>query len=106
MRRIWIPQTVCGVLVVWAMYPGNPYGYYVFLRIVCFIVLGYLGWVAMQTGKHGWSWVFIAGSILYNPIFPIHLNRLIWAVINVLTLIVLAASATQLSRNPSQTRVR
>lgn len=35
-----------------------------------------------------WTWIFGIIAFVYNPILTIHLNRMIWSVINILTIII------------------
>jgi hypothetical protein len=79
-------------LLLWALYPHNPYGYYTFLRIFCFAGFGYLAWLAIKDKSLKWSTPFIIAAILYNPIIKVYLTRDVWSVINILTALLLAAS--------------
>jgi len=43
-KELWIPQAIAGAMLLWALYPENPYGYYVLLRWIvcpCFIYTGF-----------------------------------------------------------------
>ena len=31
-KELWIPQAVAGAMLLWALYPDNPYGYQKFIR--------------------------------------------------------------------------
>jgi len=67
-----------------------PYGYYQFLRIA---VTGTLIWLAIETWDHAVvveRLVLVALAISYNPVFKIHMEREIHAVVNVLTVVILA----------------
>lgn len=63
-----------------------PYGYYTLVRIV---TTGIFIWVSIIEYKKNSSsiltWGFILGAILFNPFIPIHLNREIWAPIDIIT---------------------
>lgn len=98
MKKIWIPQTVAGVMLAWALNPANPYGYYMLLRIVCCAVCVYLAIAAGNIGKTQWAWTLGVFAVIYNPIIRIHLTREIWSVVNVVTIVVLAVSVAQLER--------
>lgn len=87
MKRIWIPQAIAGVMLLWALNPENPYGYYILLRWVCCAAFTYLALKAHAQGKDGWVWVLGVMAVIYNPIIRIHLTREIWSVINIATLI-------------------
>jgi hypothetical protein len=98
MKKIWIPQAIAGVMLVWALNPANPYGYYMLLRIVCCAVCAYLAVAAANTGKTPWTWTLGIFAVIYNPIMRVHLTRDFWSVVNVVTIIVLAVSVSQLER--------
>ena len=86
MKKIWIPQTVATVMLLWALNPHNPYGYYILLRWVCCGVFAYLAFQALEEEKQQWVWVLGITAVIYNPIFRIHLNREIWSIVNVVTI--------------------
>jgi hypothetical protein len=92
MKRIWIPQTIAAVMLLWALNPNNPYGYYILLRVVCCAVFAYLAIHAASQEKQGWMWILGGTAVIYNPIIRIHLTREIWSVVNVATIIVAAIS--------------
>lgn len=76
--------------LIWGMQPGNPYGYFVFLRIV--VCLGAFVFAAIFAGqKRETLVVLFAGiAILFNPVFPIHLTRDKWLVIDAATIVMFA----------------
>jgi len=92
MRRTWLPQAVACVLLLWALYPGNPYAYYVLLRWACCAAFAYLAVQAFERNQRRWVWVLGVTAALYNPIAPAHLTREIWSVINVMTVAIAVAS--------------
>src|SRR5690349_11230057 len=77
-----IPIAVLG----WGMTSGNPYGYFVFLRVVvCFSAIVF---AALCSGKkwENLQFLFFAIGLLYNPFFPIHLERRSWLLFNVMAM--------------------
>ena len=100
-KRIWLPQVVVSVMLLWALYPGNPYGYYTLLRLVCCGIFAYLAVQAVLLNIQGWSWVLGITAVVYNPIIPIHLTRGIWSVVNIVTIGIAVVSifAIPLRRN-------
>jgi FtsH-binding integral membrane protein len=92
LKRIWIPQVVASALLLWALKPDNPYGYYILLRWVCCAAFAYLAIQALAHEKQGWVWVLGVTAVVYNPIIRVHLTRGIWSVINVATIVVAVAS--------------
>ena len=102
MRRIWIPQAIAVVMLLWALNPENPYGYYILLRWVCCAAFAYLAIKAFAQEKEGWVWVLGVTAVVYNPVIRIHLTREIWSVINVVTIIVAAISVVVLKSATEQ----
>jgi len=92
MKRIWIPQAIAIPMLLWALYPGNPYGYYRLLRVVCCAVFAYLCFSAVRLKLQGWAWVLGIMALIYNPLFPLHLTRTIWSVVNLVTVLIAIAS--------------
>lgn len=79
-------------MLLWALNPANPYGYYILLRWVCCAGFAYLAIQALAQEKHDWVWVFGVIAVLYNPIIRVHLTREIWSVANVATIVVAVVS--------------
>jgi len=92
LKRIWIPQAIVCLVLLWALYPDNPYGYYVLLRWICCAVFAYLALKALAHKKEGWTWILGVTAAIYNPIIPLHITREIWSVINVITIGIAIAS--------------
>lgn len=86
------------VMLLWALYPENPYGYYILLRWVCCAAFAFLAIQAFARNKTPWVWIFGVVAVVYNPIFRIHLTREIWSVVNVATILVAAVSVFALTR--------
>lgn len=89
MRRIWIPQAIIIVMLLWALNPENPYGYYIILRFVVCGVCAYLAFQAAEIEKIPWVWILGITAVIYNPIIRVHLNREIWSVVNMATIVML-----------------
>ena len=73
-------------MLLWALNPDNPYGYYILLRWVCCGLFAYLAFQAVEQEKQAWVWALGITALLYNPIFRVHLNRDLWSIINVVTI--------------------
>jgi len=77
-------------LLLWAIFPFNPYGYYQLLKVIVFCYMGYLVGSNFFKGKQeALLWIAIGIGLLYNPLFTIHLGRPIWTVVNVITVALL-----------------
>ena len=92
MRRIFIPQIVVSAMLLWALNPDNPYGYYMLLRWICCGVFSYLAVQAFSQGKIGWVWILGVVALIYNPFFRAGFTRDFWALVNVATIVVATAS--------------
>jgi len=92
MKRIWIPQLTVSIMLLWALNPENPYGYYILLRWVCCGVFAYLAFQAHSREQLGWVWILGITAAVYNPIIQVHLTREIWSAVNVITIGITVAS--------------
>ncbi len=86
-----------GMLVL-AVPPIWPYGYYTLLRIVVCGVAVYATYVGYNVGLRIFlvSWIFIA--LLFNPIIPIYLTKEIWVLIDIIVAIIFLVSIFILRR--------
>jgi phosphatidylserine synthase len=87
-----VPQIGAIIFLVWALAPWNPYGYYIFLRLVLCGVCGLAAASALTRNRQYFGWTLVCFAVLYNPIIPIHLNRETWFVINIITIASLSAN--------------
>ena len=80
-------------MLLWALNPDNPYGYYILLRWVCCGIFAFLAIRSVEKKeKQGWVWILGVTAVVYNPIIRIHLTREIWSIINVITIGIAVAS--------------
>lgn len=86
-----------GILLL-ALLP-MPYGYYTFTRICICILSGYLAYTSWEEKISLWMWIFFIVAIVFNPIIPIYLERGLWAVLDLVTAIILFVSISQLKLN-------
>jgi len=90
-------------MLLLALNPENPYGYYILLRWVCCPVFAWLAVESHARDKQGWMWVLGVTAAVYNPILPVHLTREIWSVVNVGTIVV-AITSIFLLKSPDNKR--
>lgn len=64
---------------------ANPPQFYELLRWVTFIVAGAGTRVALGTNQFGWMFTLVAIVVLYNPLFPVRLDRSTWFPLNLTT---------------------
>ena len=80
------------LMLLWALNPLNPYGYYILLRWVCCAVFVYLAIQAWNIEKQGWVWILGVTAAIYNPILRIHSTREMWSIVNLITIGLAVAS--------------
>jgi hypothetical protein len=83
-KELWIPQTVAGVMLLWALYPENPYGYYVLLRWIVCPCFAFAAVQAFGQDKTNWVWILGVTAAIFNPLIPVHLSRELWAVLDLM----------------------
>ena len=89
----YVLPTIIAIIMLGIGIPvGLPYDYYTLLRVAVAVIAGVLAWLSFDTEQGGWGWIMVTIAILYNPIFPIHLTKETWVVINSLTIIVFLIS--------------
>lgn len=91
------PSIIAGILLLLGILNGWPYDYYTILRwVVCgaaiFNAVGFY-----KSKLTGWVFVFGALAFLFNPLFPVYLNKSSWVGIDLIAAIVffLAAYSTK-----------
>ncbi len=82
--NIVIPSTISIILLLIAIPRGLPYDYYIFLRWVITVSSVYIAWTSYKLKDIFWIGVFGIVAILFNPIFPIHLTKETWVVIDLM----------------------
>jgi len=87
-KQLWVPQIICVIMLFWALNPENPYSYYTLLRWVCCGTFAYLAFQSFEQKMQGWVWILGGTALLYNPILRVHLNRELWSVVNVVTIVI------------------
>ena len=102
MKRNWLPQAIAGVMLLWALYPGNPSGYYTLLHWVCCGTLIYQACKAVSLRRHPWVWILGITAVVYNPIFRLHFNRELWFAINIITAVIVVVSVFALKIREKQ----
>lgn len=84
------PFTIASIALLLFALCDMPYGYYTFLRIVICLYCAISGITIINEQKQSSIGVLALGAaILYNPIIRIHLNRDIWEIINLCTIVLI-----------------
>ena len=77
---LYIAWLIAAVMLVFAAAEKQPDSFYTLLRWVCCAVFAYSAVTSLQIKRVLWLWVFGALAVLFNPIFPAHLDRSLWIV--------------------------
>lgn len=93
-------RVILVVLVLWALLPINPYGYYQLLKVVVCMGCSYLGVKTWNATKgRELAWLYITAAVIYNPLVPLHLGRPIWTLVNILTVAMLVVVELRLRKS-------
>tara|TARA_R110002051_G_C8724521_1_gene497149 strand:- start:1206 stop:1532 length:327 start_codon:yes stop_codon:yes gene_type:complete len=93
---------IVGAALLIAVLP-MPYGYYQLLRIGTFITFAALAYDAHTSCRGPYYWLWLLGlALLYNPVVPIHFERELWAVLNVLAAVALGGDLLYRRRDPDR----
>lgn len=69
---------VCGILLLLGIPTGWPYVYYVLLRwIICGASI-YVAFSFYRANLTGWTWIFAAIALLFNPVLPFYFTKGVW----------------------------
>lgn len=77
---IYIGLAILLLLCLFSM----PYGYYQLVRFLAMAAFAYLAYLEFQSRDIDRMVVFIVLAILFQPLAPIALGRLIWIIVDVL----------------------
>ena len=91
-------KVVAAVMLIVAL-GRHSYGYYTLLRWVVCSVFAYSAVRAHEAKRTGWTWTLAAVAAAFNPLFPVHLNRGTWALIDVAVAVVLLVSIFAVDRH-------
>lgn len=84
-----IALVVAAAVLFLALLDGWEYGFFTILRFVVFATTAYVAWMAYEGQKEMWVWVFGFVAVLFNPFFPVHLDRETWVVIDFIVGVIL-----------------
>ena len=77
---LYIAWVIAAVMLVFAAAEKQPDSFYTLLRWVCCAVFAYSAVTSFQMKRMLWLWIFGALAVLFNPIFPLGLDRTQWIV--------------------------
>jgi CheY-like chemotaxis protein len=83
--QVWLEKTlafgiaVFALLAVWGRWP---YGMYTILRFALCVMSVYLAVRSYAVGQRAWVWTGGVTAALFNPFFPMHLQRSQWRILD------------------------
>ncbi len=86
------PAIISIILLLLAIVDGLPYGYFVFLRLIVCASAAYLAVQAHEIEKVAWSWIMGAVAVLFNPVLPLHMDRSVWQLLDLIAAMIFATS--------------
>ena len=82
-----IPLRIFAIaMLVWALLPTNPYGFYTLLRWVLLGIFSYMALLAHNQRQSHWVLAFAVGAGLYNPLIPAAIGRHLWTIVNFISI--------------------
>lgn len=75
---------IAGTVLLLGILPSWPYAYYQILRLVVTIISAIVAYRFYKVGLQGWALAVGAIAVLFNPIYPIYLNRSAWTGIDLI----------------------
>ena len=92
----WNWARFIAIVMLFAAFLPLPYGYFMLLRLVVTVVAIWSLVCCMNLDEGGWAMGFGILALVFNPVFPIHLDRGLWSVIDVISAIFIWASMVSL----------
>ena len=77
-----IALAIAAAVLFLALMDGWEYGFFTVLRFVVFAATAYVAWMAYEEHKERWVWILGSIAVLFNPFFPVFLDRESWVVID------------------------
>ena len=91
MKLVWyIPAGMLAVAVL-----PLPYGYYMFLRLAVTAAAAYIAYVNFDKDITVWGIVFVGVALLFNPLYTVHLDKALWAVIDLVVAVLFFINSRQ-----------
>jgi ABC-type uncharacterized transport system permease subunit len=95
-QKLFIATHLVAIVMLIIAVFNNPYGYYILLRWVLATIFGFNAFYYFKNESLAGFFSFVLGAIIYNPLIPLHLNKEIWTVVNLITAALLAVSLAML----------
>jgi|WetSurMetagenome_2_1015567.scaffolds.fasta_scaffold191473_1 hypothetical protein len=93
---IFILARIIAVIFLLVAYTNQPISFYCLLRFIICVVGIYSAYFAFKTKKTTWVLLMSAIAILFNPLFPIYLERSQWELYDGISILILLLSIPSL----------
>ncbi len=87
-----IPSAISIIMLLLAIPPIWPYGYYTLLRLVVCGTSAFIAYTAHTLNKQVLTYTLGFIALLFNPLIPIHLDKELWSVIDLIAAIIIFVS--------------
>lgn len=88
-------------MLFFAIPPGWPYGYYTLLRLVVCGTSTYVAIKAKETKQNFWMWGMGFIAVLFNPLIPIHLDKGLWTIIDLVVAVIFIKLCVEIKNSSS-----
>ena|SRR5438477_4251546 len=95
---IYIAWLIAAVVLVFAAAEKQPDSFYTMLRWVCCVVFVYSAVTSFQMKRVLWLAIFAVLGLLFNPVFPLGLDRTQWIVADWFSIGAMVVAASVFSR--------
>jgi len=97
LKQHWFTM-IAGVMLLLAILAIWPYSYFQILRWVITGVAIYNAYTASKLDRTQWIFIMGAIAILFNPIFPIYLQKGTWVILDLITSILMFVSIIRIKK--------
>lgn len=84
---------ICGIALLASIPSWWPYDYYVLLRWFIAGSGAYITYGFYKSNLPAWAFIFGAIVFLFNPIFPVYLNKSSWVMIDLVAAVIFFLAA-------------
>ena len=99
-----IVTIISAIMLLCCLFDDLPYSYFRILRLVVFGTCAYRLWLSWVSDNKLWIWFFVISGLLFNPVYPVYLNRGVWLIIDVGVAVAMLFSLIALRNNRTQDR--
>lgn len=87
-RPVKFPIIISIAMLLLAIPPIWPYGYYILLRLVVCGTSFYITYISYENKRIGWTVLWGCIGVLFNPIIPLYLSRELWCIVDLVVAII------------------